>query len=54
MTHLGAEVLGVYSLLAIIVLAIYNTVRYKRENDVENELTIVILIPVIIFLANVI
>ncbi|MBV4422950.1 hypothetical protein [Clostridium tyrobutyricum] len=54
MTYLGSEVLGVYSLIAIITISIYNTVRYKRENDVENELTIVVLIPVIIFLANVI
>ena len=54
MTYLGSEVLGVYSLTAIIALGIYSTVRCKRENSTENELTIIVLIPVIIFLVNVI
>ncbi|WP_198039471.1 hypothetical protein [Clostridium kluyveri] len=54
MTQLGKEILGAYSLIAIIGLAIYNAVKYKREDDRENQLTIAVLIPVVIFLANVI
>lgn len=54
MTYLGTQVLGIYSLIAVIVLAIYHTVRFKTEDNMENQLTIVILIPVIIFLANII
>ena len=54
MTQMGVQVLGVYSLMAVIALAIYHTIRFKREDDAENQLTIVVLIPVIIFLANVI
>ncbi|MCH3962663.1 MAG: hypothetical protein LKE46_00075 [Clostridium sp.] len=54
MSQLGAEVLGVYSLIAVIVLAIYHAIRYTREDSIENQLTIVVLVPVIIFLTNVI
>ncbi|WP_200888066.1 hypothetical protein [Clostridium tyrobutyricum] len=54
MTYLGSNILGAYSLVATIALAIYHTSKCKKEHDSKNQLVIVLLIPVIIFLANVI
>lgn len=52
MTPTGQLVLSLYSLLSVVILMILNMKRVTKEGDGEWEL--ILLIPVLIFLANMI
>ncbi|MGU9539606.1 hypothetical protein ACQX0N_11640 [Clostridium tepidum] len=52
MTTLGQLVLSIYSLLAIVILIVLNIRRIAKAGDKGWELAL--LIPVLIFLANMI
>jgi hypothetical protein len=54
MTHLGAAVLGTYSLIVTIALAIHHIMKFAKEKDSSSELIITLIIPVVIYLINVI
>lgn len=50
MTKVGANVFGTYSLIVIIGLAIYHTIRFSKKHDEVSELVVTLLIPVLIYL----
>lgn len=54
MTQLGAEILGAYSLMIVVGLALYHTVRFAKTKDTVSQIIVTVLVPVMIFLANII
>lgn len=54
MTHLGAIILGSYSLVFMAALAIYHAIKFVKKKDTDSELIVTLIIPVLIYLANVV
>lgn len=53
MTQLGALFLGRYSLIIVVGLAVYHSFRFVKKEDKESEMIVTLMIPVLIYLANV-